>query len=480
MEYYRMNANNVSLILHSGLFLIALTDFVFLVFVKNHSYIVITTGFLPRILEFLRDNRRLTLQREASSVVAAIAAGTSEHIQILVRYGIISKLVRLIHSASNSVLKNVIEALGNIAHDSAEHRNLILRHGFLQKLSRRISADFLKPSRLPMLRASGRTIRNIFRWRPCPEWKHAQMAIKCLSFMMVSDDEQILYNSCWIFFALSDEDYVVNTAPHIAELKSSGSLKRLVNLLHHNNYQIRYASVRIIGNIVLGRDAQTQYVLDLGVLKVLHKLMESDKRSMRTQVCNCLTNITGGTSAYTVAYTDAVIAIDIFPSLINILRNDEYTTASIWAFWSISNVVQGGLHHQVMYLVDRSVIHALCMFSRKIRSGNLMIGGVFRLLIMIAKIIAEQQSDDVENQLEEILSKVRKIRIRMPRQRLECWQCGLSMKDRPQFTCSDCERPTYCERRCQKRHWLRHRMDCFHQSWISENWSTLMASKYVR
>lgn len=50
----------------------------------------------------------------------------------------------------------------------------------------------------------------------------------------------------------------------------------------------------------------------------------------------------------------------------------------------------------------------------------------------------------------------------------ECWNCGKKMNNHKKYTCTKCQRPTYCDKSCQKRHWIQHRTECEQQSKIAQ------------
>ena len=84
--------------------------------------------------------------------------------------------------------------------------------------------------------------------------------------MLTSEDEDILQDVAWGLSYLAD----VENAQQIQAIKDSGSLDRLINLLNHNSFHVRHPALRTLGNIVAGSDDDTQYVVNLGLLKKFH------------------------------------------------------------------------------------------------------------------------------------------------------------------------------------------------------------------
>lgn len=52
--------------------------------------------------------------------------------------------------------------------------------------------------------------------------------------------------------------------------------------------------LRVFGNIVTGNDAQTQIVIDLGIVSKIDQLLNSCKESIRVEACWLLSNISAG------------------------------------------------------------------------------------------------------------------------------------------------------------------------------------------
>jgi len=324
---------------------------------------VISSGVVTRLIQFLHFEHMPRLQFEAAWALTNIASGTAENTAVVIRHGAVPIFVKLLESKSDEVKEQAVWALGNIAGDSPECRNLVLSHGALNNLLPLCHTNICTQTQVTLLRNATWTLSNFCRGKPCPEWKYVQLAIKALSVMLTSEDDEILQDSCWAFSYLSD----VENAQQIQAIKASGSLDRLINLLNHESAHVRHPALRTIGNIVTGSDEQTQYVVNLGVLKKLHRLMTSDKPPIKREACWTVSNITAGSKEQ----IEAVIANNLFQPLIGILKTEKYEISKE-ALWAISNATSGGSEQQIAFLVNQGVIAPLCSFLKNVQNKKIV------------------------------------------------------------------------------------------------------------
>lgn len=109
--------------------------------------------------------------------------------------------------------------------------------------------------------------------------------------------------------------------------------------------------------MVTGNDDQTQYVINLGALKHLKVLLDSNKAPIQKEACWAISNITAGT----VAQIQAVIDAGIFPLLIVLLKRGDAKTKRE-ACWAVCNSTScfdtsPGI---VKFVVDENCIGPLC------------------------------------------------------------------------------------------------------------------------
>lgn len=338
---------------------------------------VVSSGVVPRLIQFLHRDNMPRLQFEASWALTNIASGAPEHTAVIIRNGAISLFVKLLDSPSDEVRELSAWCLGNISGDSPECRDLVLSHGALTKVVEQIKSNESNGNQFPenelpisLLRTYTWTLTNFCRGKPTADWKYIVEALEGLCIAIMMDDEEILTDCCWgLQYAIDVTCTERQQFERFLLIGKSGALKRLIDLLSHENHHVAHPAVRAIGSMLSGTDQEAQFTLELGVLSKMAGLLASQTTSaIRREVVWSISNITAGTEQQ----IDAVMNANLLQPLIMCLEKDR-ADAARESLWAIANAISGGSDKVVTFLVRHGVIGPLFRFLKNTSKTNIMI-----------------------------------------------------------------------------------------------------------
>jgi importin subunit alpha-1 len=318
---------------------------------------------------------RVDIGHEALWAVNNLASGASDCTEMVVEGGAVPILVTLAGHPIHEIACISCWAIGNISGDGARLRDSVIEAGAVDAVSSAINAHAVMSEaqgggyNLPLLRNCTWTLSNLMRFKPSPPATAVEPAlILAVSLLQNIQDEEVAADALWCFaYAVegANERDVMDYACR------SGILPGVVSSVLSSNTVLSAAALRLAGNIVTGDDAQTQSMINAGIVPaVVHGLASGHFRRITREAYWLLSNIAAGNrdqiqllldpcgDTQTVPASCAICALrecssDSTPQTYDVARE---------AAWIVSNILSGGSPDQTQELVNLGVVDAMLTF----------------------------------------------------------------------------------------------------------------------
>ncbi len=312
---------------------------------------VLERDWIPRLLEWLTLSDYPAIQVESLWTLTNIAAGTTEHTNMLLRHNPVPALVALLDSPNEEVLEQAVWVLGNLAGEGATSRDIVLNNGALEPLVQCIQRH--KDSQ-QILRIGSWALNNLCDSQPRPVLDIAVL-MPVLHALLTSEDSEVLSHTCWALSHMCD-----GPSAHIKVVVDANICWRLVELLQHRSWRVTKPALRTIGNIVCAEDEvdYTQYIIEAGAVPYLRELIAHSNREIQKEACWTLSNIAAGTCEQ----IQTVLDSGAIPLLVELaMQPASVTDAEVRseACWVVLNATSCGSDSQVEYLVKEGCIQVL-------------------------------------------------------------------------------------------------------------------------
>lgn len=275
--------------------------------------------------------------REATWCLTNLLSGPSEITRKVVDASGIWTLYHLfLHTNNGDIRDQAIWSLSNIAGDSVTYRDQVISTGIVTGLSDLLVTGKIRTN--TSFELVTWFLSNVCRGQPAPHSTVIERVLQLVPGFLTMEKTGILGNTCWILSHLT-----ANGDPGVIDtVLNSGIVGRLFELLMTYGESVQIPALRIIGNITVGDDSQTQVLLNLGLISHLAALITSAKRDIRREAVWCFSNITGGSEEQALA----VAGHSVIHLIVKALGDSDFGVKkeAVWTIGNLTNYLENGVY----------------------------------------------------------------------------------------------------------------------------------------
>ncbi|KAJ6237150.1 importin subunit alpha [Anaeramoeba flamelloides] len=355
---------------------------------------LIKSKCVPLLLEFLQYENCEELQFESACVLSNIASGTSFHAQYLVELDAIPIFIKLLSTKNNSLLDQVIGALGNIASESVKYRDEILSMGAFPILLDIITTLQSKT----ILKNAIWAVCNCIRRKPHPPLSMIQGAFPIFKQLIQHKELEIQTKGFYALSYLSNGDF--NNNQMIIDLEI---VPIIINYLQSNITKIRIPCIRVLGNIAGGNNNQTQTIINEGALPVLKRFLGNSESKIRKETLWVLSNICAGTNSQIQTLLDYYF----IEFLIQIVKHDIFSVKKECCY-AITNLIESANIQQIDILISKNIVPPLInLLETKDNEIIIMVlRALYKLCALSQQVIQENEEIIEKNNCVDSIEKI--------------------------------------------------------------------------
>lgn len=295
---------------------------------------VVATNIVPRLVQLLKHTNKPGLQFEVIWALTNIASTEMTDCvavdQLPTKCNALPTIVQLMRSSNPDVREQSCWCIGNVVGDGVKLRDMVWA---VPNSLTNLLLNITKASSEQALENAVWALSNMFRGTPKPVLSLVLPALPVLAKLVLLEHPHVVADTCWALSYLSDGDDT-----DIQALLDIVPAKRLVDLAGHSDSRVVSASLRCVGNIVSGSDAQTQAMIDTGGLFArLFRLLDHPKNHIQKEACWTLSNIAAGTTNQARQLAQYVEAESLVSKVINLALKADFVVKRE-ACWVLANL----------------------------------------------------------------------------------------------------------------------------------------------
>ncbi|CAG9326232.1 unnamed protein product [Blepharisma stoltei] len=289
------------------------------------------------------------LQYEAVWCITNLSSGEDKVVDELLRLNVIEALSKVFNeNPSSDIANQAVWALGNIAGGSQEQRDKVVNCGIGEWIIKQISTSQRMTG--TSLNTMVWTLANLLRGKTLQQASLFQEFLSISLKLLCLDNEDILSDTLWGFAYAMDGE-----VGRIQPVLNTGLGMRIVQLVGSESYKIKLPALRVIGNILLGDELQTQTIIDYGVIDQLVPLVNSQNKLLKKDAAWCISNICSGS----VSQAEAILAHAGIASIVALLRDPDFSI-KLEACYIFVNSTNRANSNLIINLLQYELIEELC------------------------------------------------------------------------------------------------------------------------
>ena len=372
---------------------------------SKNVFTLIEPDHLAFIIDTLEKTFDLDIIKESTLILCNFANGSTEIIEVLIELKIIERLMQLVDCKwgeileSADIIENVIWCLGNIAGDSDCSCNLVANSEFLPKLWE-IFEKVKEAYGIQQITAW--TLANLSRKGSLISLKNARILLQIIKIISVSACKDVQFDC---IRAISWISY--RKECFIELIIETGLIPYTLSLISNESEEIHSSAIRASGNLLSGNTAQTQILINLGVIERFQEKISSNCLITRKEVFWALGNIAAGSISQIAHLVDHPIMIIAFSGLFD---HDYYIRSE--TSWILRNISIKGSINSISILLDlgllKYLMHGLQDFVIDIKRNCAVVGiSILKALVIHENIREKDEIFEFLNILSDALYEVK-------------------------------------------------------------------------
>lgn len=292
----------------------------------------------------------LRIKFEAVWALSNIASVNSDATYAVAAAGIIPYLVFLLKHDNPDIRAQSAWCIANIASEGDTLRDSVLSCEGPSAVDGTIS-NLAGHNSMEDLGAFVWLASSLCRGRPRPQAEKIRpLIVPVARFLNVNISDDARMDILWTLAYQSDNDEL------IGDVMNTGIVPILVDVIGDKSMiRFLFCALVILGNCVSGDEAQTQHVIDSGVLQHAQTLMNNAKKGVRKEVARLLSNIAAGTESQV---AELLMTPNLLHQVIERANNDAWEVRKE-CIWVLTNVCSGDNPAHVEKIVNSDALGCL-------------------------------------------------------------------------------------------------------------------------